>query len=345
MAPDSSAISPRTASTRRASLRALLLTPCAALGATAAASATDLELRVESAGQPVVVASPGAQVGFDVIAELSDAASDGLAGFRFDLTFTGGALIQLTPPAIGPMLQFQSPTGLANPAGYGGTVVGGDLIQVGGAQNTIANFFAPQPTGSVLTGVAQFGSPELIATGQLTAPTQPGVYLVRVQDADANVLLPGQSGFPFWEVERAPAAPAVDLTVIVPGTLTADLGIVSVADGGTQTLSLDAGPANAGRVYLMLGSVTGDSPPIPLPPVSVPIVFDAYTNYTLTKPNSALLANSLSALDGLGTNQASFVLPAGASPTLAGTVVYHAYLLVTPAIDFASNSVQLYLVP
>lgn len=310
-----------------------------------AAQASDVEVRVRSNGSDVVVAAPGSTVAFDVEIELSDAASAGLAGFAFDLEFTGGALAPLTAPTTGAMANFVGPVGLANPAGYGGTQVAGRLAQVGGAQNTIGNFFAPQPTGAVIQNIANGGAPEQVGLGTLTAPLAPGVYLVRPSDVLANVLETGQTGFPFWRVEPAEAALTSDLTVIVPGSLTADVGTLSVTTGGQQNLSLDAGAAQAGRVYLMLGSATGDAPAIPFGSINVPIVYDGYTQFTLTSPNSPLLANSLSLLDGLGKGQASFILQPGSSPNLVGATIFHTYLLVTPAIDFASNSVQLYLVP
>ena len=291
--------------------------------------ASDVEVRVRSNGSDVVVANPGSTVAFDVEIELSDAASAGLAGFAFDLEFTGGALAPLTAPTTGAMVNFVGPAGLANPAGYGGTQVAGRLAQVGGAQNTIGNFFAPQPVGAVIQNIANGGAPEQVALGTLTAPLAPGVYLVRPSDVLANVLEPGQTGFPFWRVEAAGAGLTSDLTVIVPGSLTADVGTLSVSTGGQQELLLDAGAAQAGRFYLMLGSATGDSPVLPFGSINVPIVFDAYTQFTLTSPNSPLLANSLSLLDGLGKGQASFILQPGSSPNLVGATIFHTCLLYT----------------
>src|SRR6186997_1703945 len=118
--------------------------------AAAPAAATNLNLTIQSGGQGTVTVTPGANVPYNVMGVLSDAASDGLAGFSVDLSFTGGPLAQAAEPSTAPMTSFAKPAGLTNPAGFGGTVVAGKLVQVGGAQNTIANVFAPYPKGNVV---------------------------------------------------------------------------------------------------------------------------------------------------------------------------------------------------
>ena len=62
------------------------------------ARATNLNLTVQSGGSSTVTVPPGATVPYEVVGVLSDDASDGLAGFSFDLGFTGGPL----PPAPSP---------------------------------------------------------------------------------------------------------------------------------------------------------------------------------------------------------------------------------------------------
>src|SRR5215813_9357742 len=80
--------------------------------------ASNLAVRVESGGQTSVKVGPGAVVPYDVVGELSDNLNQGLAMFSIDLTFTGGALVQANPPATSPMVNFDKPAGLTNPAGY-----------------------------------------------------------------------------------------------------------------------------------------------------------------------------------------------------------------------------------
>lgn len=177
--------------------------------------ATNLNLAVQSGGQGTVTVPPGANVPYAVVGVLSDAASDGLAGFSLDLTFTGGPLAMASEPSTPPMLSFDKPAGVTNPAGFGGTVVAGKLVQVGGAQNTIANVFAPYPNGSVVVDVAQLGQPVTLVAGSLTAPVTPGTYTLSMSAVVANVIQQGQTGLPFWRVEKALPGTLSPLTVIV----------------------------------------------------------------------------------------------------------------------------------
>jgi hypothetical protein len=191
------------------------ITLAALLGLAAPALATDLDLAVESGGQDLVHVLPGATVEYTVTGVLTDSGSQGLAMFAFDLSFSGGPLRQADAPTSGPMTNFASPLGLNNPAGFGGTPIGGDLIQVGGAQNTIKNSFAPKPSGTVMTGVGQPGSPVVLVSGSLTAPTTAGTYQLSVDDLFANVIRAGETGIPFWAVDAAEAGTLSSLTIDV----------------------------------------------------------------------------------------------------------------------------------
>ena len=113
------------------------------------------------------------------------------------------------------MTSFDRPLGLTNPAGFGGTVVAGKLVQVGGAQNTIANTFAPYPNGSVVVDVAQIGQALTLVAGSLTAPLTPGTYTLSTTAVVANVIRQGETGIPFWRVDRALPGTLTPLTVIV----------------------------------------------------------------------------------------------------------------------------------
>jgi len=172
-----------------------------------------VDFRVTSGAARVVVA-PGGLVRYEVSVRSRDAQTEGLAMVACDLSFDGGALSPLDVPTAGPMTQFVSPAGMSNPAGFGGTPSGGDLLQVGGAMNTINNSFAPQPNGSVVTGLG-VGSNLVVAEGTLTAPLTPGIYTVTLSDPMANVISLGASGFPFWEVQAAQIRTIRNLTVVV----------------------------------------------------------------------------------------------------------------------------------
>lgn len=124
-------------------------------------------------------------------------------------------------------------------------------------------------------------------------------------------------------------------------TLRVDVPTISLSAGGTQTLTLDAGPSKAGFAYLVLGSITGTAP-TPFGDVVLPLTQDFYFLFTLLNPNSSLLANSLNTLDGAGQATASLLIPAGLSvPGI--TSAFHAYALV--GSPFASNAVSVQFVP
>ncbi|MBI4879213.1 MAG: hypothetical protein HY812_06080 [Planctomycetes bacterium] len=325
----------------RLSLLALPLLLCIS----ASASATDLNLSVRSNGLNSIVVGPGDVVTYQVVGELSDSLSDGMAMFVFDLAFDGGSLQAAAAPMMPPMTNFARPAGIDNPAGFGGTPVQDLLAQVGGAQNTIKNQFAPFPTGSVITQVAQQGAPAVLVTGTLTAPLQYGTYTLSVVEPFANVIRQGQTGSPFWAVDAANAGAVTNLVIEVI-SLSEDVAAVSVATGGTVTLSLNAGAANAGRPYWLLGSLSGASPGLAIGGgLVLPLNVDAWLLYTIQIPNNATpYTQNRSSLDGLGHATATLTVPSGLGSGLVGLTISHAYVLEAP-IDFTSNAVTVTLTP
>jgi len=185
------------------------------------AMATDLNISVQTAaGDPSTNVAPGAPVQYRVVGVLSDTLNEGLALFGFDLVFDGGVLSSAVAPAE--MNSFVKPDGITNPAGFGGTtgVPGheGQLVQVGGGQNTIKNTVdnAPFPIGSVVTGLGK--TQVVLATGSLTAPMTPGTYHLQARNAFANVIKQGETGNPFYATVAAGIGAPADLTIIVGGT-------------------------------------------------------------------------------------------------------------------------------
>lgn len=211
------------------------------------ASASDLNLRIESGGSPVVVVAPSTTIFYTITGELSDGANEGLAMFALDLAFDGGPLDPAATPLSSPMLGFTAPDGFTNPAGFGGTVVPGGLRQVGGAQNTIKNFLTAAPTGVVQPGIAAAGSSEVLVVGPLTAPAQPGTYELSVTDAFVNVIRAGEDGSgTYWAVDGAELGEVTGLVVIVLDCSAASFCepklnsqgcLATTATSGTPTLS------------------------------------------------------------------------------------------------------------
>lgn len=299
------------------------------------ATTTDLALDLRDAtGASTVVVAPGRTVHYQIIGTLSNSASDGLAYFSTNLSFSGGPLSQAATPLTAPMNLFSPPLGFSNPAGFGGTPHAGDLLQVGGAQNTIHNTIAPAPVGPVQLGIAQPGASQVLVTGDLVAPNVVGSYSLSARGAKANVILPGQSGATFYKVDKVGNVNVTSLTVDVQA-ITARPAVVSVAIGQEQHLALDAGPANAGRAYQCLGSLSGTSPGYQLPGgATLPLTFDGYLAYTLNHPNTSLLQNSQGTLDANGRAVVTF----HPDRRFVGKTVNHAFFLSGTSPEFVSEA-------
>ena len=184
--------------------------------------ATDLNVAVQTdTGDPLVSVGQGETVNYRVVGVLSDTANEGLALFGFDLVFDGGPLTQADTPTEDPIANFVIPDGITNPAGFGGTVDvpgrEGELVQIGGAQNTIKNDVgnAPYPISDVV--ITGLGYTEIVlATGSLTAPMTDGTYTLALTNLFANVIKEGENeSGTFWAVEEAGAGTVENLTVEV----------------------------------------------------------------------------------------------------------------------------------
>lgn len=142
---------------------------------------------------------------------------------------------------------------------------------------------------------------------------------------------------------------AARVRTIDPLTLDADRYVLSAAQGGTQTMTLDAGASYANELYAVLGTVTGTFPGFPIDAVILPINFDAYTILTFVAPNVPPYAGSVSFLDPAGLGLIQFVLPpAAAPPNLIGLTLHHAALVFQlSALQFtlATNPIPLSFAP
>jgi hypothetical protein len=163
----------------------------ATLAVAAATWATDLNIAVQtSSGASSASVSPGGTVDYRIVGTLGDLFNDGLALWAADLAMSGPAPVALQPAAVPttePMAHFVCPQGINNPpcaSGYGGTVSGNNLLQVGGGQNTIRNTLANAPfplAPDIMQNVAQ--SQQVLATGSVTMPSVAGVYTLAVSNA------------------------------------------------------------------------------------------------------------------------------------------------------------------
>ena len=130
-------------------------------------------------------------------------------------------------------------------------------------------------------------------------------------------------------------------------TLTAVPSELSLAAGGTQSFDLSGGLAQAGQTGFLLGSLSGTSPGIDLGSGQLlPLNYDAYTAFTASTPNTALLSGSLGPLDADGHREATLSLPAGTTPALAGLQLHHAWVAFDlNGLSLVSHAVGLDLLP
>jgi outer membrane protein assembly factor BamB len=123
---------------------------------------------------------------------------------------------------------------------------------------------------------------------------------------------------------------------------------ISLAAPEQVEFLLDRPSASAGNIYLLLGSLSGSSPGLPLPGgLILPLVPDALTTLWLTTPNQTPFVDGLDLLNSQGDARAALALPTGLNPSLAGLTAHHAFLEFDPAaqILFVSPASGFALVP
>lgn len=124
---------------------------------------------------------------------------------------------------------------------------------------------------------------------------------------------------------------------------------VDLSLGGSQQLWLLGGAERAGQAHLILGSLAGTGPGLPLAPdVVLPLAVDLYFSLGLMQGGAPPVNNAFGQLDALGRSSASFNLPPGSPSSFAGTTANHAWIALdylTGTITLASKAVPVALVP
>lgn len=134
------------------------------------------------------------------------------------------------------------------------------------------------------------------------------------------------------------------------GDLFGDVAAVSLLAGGAQGLALSTCPPQPDAQYLLLGSLSGTSPGIPVDGVVLPLAFDTYTTWLLSNPSPAHLPGSFGTLDAAGAAGTTLTVPAGSPAAWAGAVFQHAFAVIsmaggTPQVVQVSDAAALALVP
>ncbi|MEQ8765011.1 MAG: hypothetical protein RL885_13850 [Planctomycetota bacterium] len=246
--------------------------------------------------------------------------------------FVNGSILTAPTPEIG--------------ADFGRSLALGDVDNDGNLDLLVGAPLDNGSGGELDAGlVVAFHGPDLATNSPITQPTP---------EADARFGTAIALGL-------VNADQADDLAVGMPGAasgVTADAGGVfvsypqfdfgvdkmalSATFGGTASLSLDAGLANADKPYIILSSLFGTSPGIPLGSVVVPVVFDPFfTNLML---NPAFFPGNSGLLDASGQKTVPLFLPPGVGHVLVGFNTYFAYAAGAP-FSYASEPIVITVVP
>jgi hypothetical protein len=111
---------------------------------------------------------------------------------------------------------------------------------------------------------------------------------------------------------------------------------------------MDAGPARAGRIYLIAGTSSGTSPGTNFGGLTVPINCDGLTRWLINNRSSPVLERFAGRLDSSGRGSAGFAPPPGSLSPFAGRTLHFAFVTLETAplaADFASQPVSLEVTP
>jgi len=126
---------------------------------------------------------------------------------------------------------------------------------------------------------------------------------------------------------------------ITPALSTSETAI-SAGQGSSVQFDIDAGPAGAGRPYVLAIGISGTTPPTVLNGVSIPLVFDGLTTLGFQAANTPAFQNFFSTLSPAGQATATMVLPPTALPNVPGVTLSLAAFTVQP-VTWASNPVNI----
>jgi hypothetical protein len=178
----------------------------------------------------------------------------------------------------------------------------------------------------------------------------PYTYYSRWGDYSAVGVDPSDNTRFWYTHEYAPSSSSWNTWIgskrVHEGALSVDVETMSESTGGTATFTL-TNPSHASKRYLLLGTFSGTSPGTPLPPnpggVVLPINWDAFTDLILVNLGPPYFSDFLGTLDGNGEATAVFWAPA--LPHAAGFTMHFAFCQDGSWWDFASNAVDILVVP
>ena len=190
-------------------------------------------------------------------------------------------------------------------------------------------------------GGATFAEYQASDVGWNHRPTEfGGSFIGDYMDVDCSA----NAVFPFWCDGRSGTQDVfVDRLYLDFFT---DRKKVSATEGGAVTFHINVGPNYAGTPYIVLGTLSGTRPGVPLGGnLTLPLNPDPFTNATVALANSSFLPNTSGVLDATGSATAGFNT-LGPIPGTAGLRLNFAVLVFLPiAPVFATNSARIEIVP
>lgn len=150
-------------------------------------------------------------------------------------------------------------------------------------------------------------------------------------DTPYMVLSQGQDNYPLMEP-------------IGGGALWPDTFVIPASTGATISLTAHGGKENAGRYYLILGTLSGTEPGFTLPGghATMPLNWDDFTDLVMANLNTPFFPGFLWTLDAAGTANAEINF-GPVSPFWVGTIFHFAYTCNNP-FDVASNPISIEIV-
>jgi hypothetical protein len=154
------------------------------------------------------------------------------------------------------------------------------------------------------------------------------------------------AGQNIWEINPPPGTGGAFHATYYERSFWTDKREVSAfTPGDSLDFDLIAGSKYAGDTYVVLGSVNGSMPGLPLPGgLMLPLVFDWYTQLTFQMAGSAVFSDFIGVLDGQGRGTASLVVPPNLPASVIGMQLHHAFLItdagftVFKAVSNAENA-------
>jgi len=107
---------------------------------------------------------------------------------------------------------------------------------------------------------------------------------------------------------------------------------ISIELGGRQEFAIHAGSGQAGRLYALLGTITGTAPGFDFDFAHIPLSVDPYFAFTLAATSESLVGFA-GTLNEVGTSFATLDLPGGLGFTM-NTPMHHAFVIVDPVSQF-----------